>query len=128
MIDDASARRTAAEGLVALSSCSVCFTSRTAASDWTRLEPNGALGVRLEVDVRDRTASARVRVDAPDRAIGFGRVRVDYGDGAPTEWSGIVSEAVLRHTYRRAGTYAITAWLRLRDGSVRTDRATITVK
>lgn len=128
MIDDVSARRTAAEGLVALSRCRVCFSSRSAAFDWTRLEPNGARGVRLDVDVRDHAISARVRVEAPDPAPGFGRVRVEYGDEASTPWSGIVSEAVFRHTYRRAGAYAVTAWLQLRDGSVRIDRATITVK
>ena len=129
MIEDASARRRAAESLVALSRCSVCFSSRSSMFDWTRLEPNGARGVLLEVDVRDRTLSARVRVDAPDRAIGFGRVRVDYGDDAAlAPWSGIVSDTVFRHTYQRAGPYVVTAWLQLRDGSVRADRATITVK
>jgi len=127
MIDDTLARRTAAESLVALSRCSVCFSSRSATYDWTRLEPNGALGVRLNVDVRDRSIEARVRVDAADATAAFGRVRVEYGDGASTPWSGIVSDALFHHAYARPGTYQVTAWLQLRDGSVRIDRATITV-
>jgi hypothetical protein len=128
MLDEPSARRRAAEGLVALSQCNVCFTSGSAAFDWTRLEPNGARGTRLDVDVQDRTISARVHVDAPAGETGFGRVRLDYGDETWAPWSGIVSDKAFRHSYSRPGSYAVAAWLQMRDGSVRADRAVIAVK
>jgi hypothetical protein len=128
LLPDASAERMAAEGVVDLARCSVCFSSRRRALDWTSLEPNAARGVLLHPDVKGRTLIAHVRVDAPANAMGFGRARVDFGDGSSDAWVGVVGERTFEHTYQQPGTYSVVAWLHLRDGSERIDRAAITIK
>jgi hypothetical protein len=128
LLPEGSADRMAAEGLVDLARCSVCFSSRRRALDWTSLEPNAARGVLLHPEVTGRTVAAHVRVESAPEAVGFGRARVDFGDGASDSWVGVVGERTFEHTYQRPGTYSVVAWLHLRDGSERVDRAAITIK
>jgi hypothetical protein len=128
MLSSSRALERAAARMVSSGRCSLCFTSRGAlVDDWTRLEPNGARGVTLQPSVRAAEVVVRVHVDTAAEGIGFGRVRLDYGDGQVTPTWGIVSDATVTHTYASPGTYTITAWLQLPDGSGRADRKTITI-
>jgi hypothetical protein len=128
MLSPSRALELAAARMVSSGRCSLCFTSRGAlVDDWTRLGPNDARGVTLQPSVRASQVVVRVHVDTVGDGIGFGRVRLDYGDGQLTPTWGIVSDATVTHTYGSPGTYTITAWLQMPDGSGRADRKTITV-
>jgi hypothetical protein len=127
LMAQATAYQQAAQQLVTLGRCTVCFTSRRAAVDWTSIEPNGARGLDVSVDTRRLPIVVHVAIETPESVPAFGRMRVEYGDGSSTPWAGVVSAADFRHTYARSGTYVVTAWLQLRDGSLRIVRATVTI-
>jgi hypothetical protein len=128
MIDDGSARRLAAEALVEQPRCALCFSSESASYDWTRLEPNGARDVQASAAVAGQSATINVHVDAAAGALGFGRTRIEFGDGSASEWMGIVADRSFRHRYARAGSYTSTVWLQMRDGSLRSDRTVVSVR
>ena len=59
---------------------------------------------------------------------GFGRMRVDFGDQSGTLWTPVVGEWRVAHEYREPGTYLLTIWLQLRDGTTRFERQSITIQ
>jgi hypothetical protein len=126
-IATADAHQRAAVGLVAQDRCALCFTSRRPAVDWRELEPNGATGLRLDADHSRRAVTVHVALDASPDVAGFGRIRIEFGDGTATGWEGIVSAAQFQHRYSQTGTYTIAAWLQLRDGSLRVERTMVTL-
>lgn len=118
----------AARRMVSSGRCSLCFTSSgEMVADWTRLRPNDSRGVTLQPAVHALEVVVRVHVDTATDGIGFGRVRLDYGDGQVTPTWGIVSDATVTHAYRSSGAYTISAWLQMPDGSARADRKTISI-
>jgi len=128
LMDDGNARRAAARALVSLDRCRVCFTSREGPIDWTSLNPNRADAMSVEVTVVRRRAGLRVKLEGHDDQMPrFARIRVDFGDGRPVTWSGIVDEGRYEHEYQQSGTYSVVTWLQLRDGRTRLDRRTIIV-
>ena len=127
LIDAARAHRDAARALVALDRCRLCFTSRSTAIDWTRLDPNPARALRVDVAVRHRVARVHTSIEGDGRSASFGRVRIDFGDRTVTPAIGIVDDHHFEHTYGSAGTYSLVVWLQLRDGTVRIDRRSVTV-
>lgn len=129
LLDDVSARRLAATGLLELAKCRVCFTSERPAVDWRWLEPNPARDVAVDTAVEGRTVTVRARLEGDGRSQGFARMRVEFGDESATSWMGIVGEREVIHTYREAGdTYTVAVWLQLRDGTVVVRRAVIRIE
>ena len=128
LLDDRETHRLAARALVKLDRCRVCFTSRQGAIDWTWLNPNRADGMTVDLAPGRRSVGIRINlITEDDRFARFGRVRVDFGDGNATSWSGIVEERRYEHLYRQPGTYSVVTWLQLRDGRSRLDRRTINI-
>ena len=128
LLSDSEARREAARALVSLDRCRVCFTSREGPIDWTSLNPNRADAMSVDVTVFQRRAGLRVKLEGNDDDMPrFARIRVDFGDGRPVSWSGIVDEARYEHEYGQPGTYSVVTWLQLRDGRTRVDRRSVTV-
>ena len=127
LLNDGDARRAAARALVSLDRCRVCFTSREGPIDWTLLNPNRADAMNVELTSANRRVALHVRLVGDDEAPRFARVRIDFGDGRPTPWSGIVDEARYEHEYGQPGTYSVITWLQLRDGRTRLDRRSVTV-
>lgn len=126
--EDAAARRQAAEALLAQSRCALCFTSRASAIDWRWLEPNPARDIRVENHVDGRTSNVHVALVGDGPGAGFGRMRVEFGDGSVTPWMALVGERRLTHTYDAPGEYRVSIWVELRTGEQRGDRRTITVR
>jgi hypothetical protein len=110
-LDDGPARTLAARALVARDRC-LCFTSLQGRSDWTK-QPNSANGAVIGIDKDDLDVTLKVVAEGDGRVPAFGRLRVEFGDGEETPWSGLVGASVIPHTYRRPGTYAMKVWLRL---------------
>jgi hypothetical protein len=69
----------------------------------------------VDVDTRGRTVAVRVRVESEDDLAGFGRVRIDFGDGSAHR-AGLVGEYRVEHAYRAAGSYRVVVYVELRDG------------
>ena len=129
LLNDGDARRAVARALVSVDRCRVCFTSREGPIDWTSLNPNRADAMSVELTVIRRRVGLVVTLEGhDDQAPRFARIRVDFGDGRPVSWSGIVDEGRYEHEYRQPGTYSIVTWLQLRDGRTRLDRRTVTVR
>jgi len=126
LLADPVARRQAATGLLRLTRCQVCFTSRHPAVDWRWLTPNPARGAEVEATARGATAVVRVRLEGDERSRGFARMRVDFGDRSFTDWMGIVGERDVTHRYRGpASRYTVAVWLQLRDGTVLVKRTDV---
>jgi len=93
--------------------CTVCVTSRDG-----EVDPGARFGVaaadfRLEVQGRGTTREPmviRAFALAAGQRPAWGRLRVDYGDGATDKVSPMFGEALLRHTFARPGVYTLRAW------------------
>jgi hypothetical protein len=127
LLEDRDALRVAAGALIEHSRCRVCFTSRDGQFDWTRLTPNTADAMTVEVVPQGRSIALKVGLDGSDGTIRFARTHVDFGDGSEIPWSGIVDERRFEHTYSRAGSYGLVTWLQLRDGRTRLVRKTVRI-
>ena len=125
LLPDDRARQSAAQALVALDQCRVCFATRDSAIDWRWLEPNAAEGVNLETSTEGGRANVRVVLNGPEGALRFGRIRADFGDGSGTAWTGVVGSRSLVHTYATPGEYSVVVWLQLRNGEMRASRQTV---
>ncbi|MEO8071171.1 MAG: hypothetical protein ABI652_07195, partial [Acidobacteriota bacterium] len=123
VIDRSAARRMAAAALVAQDSCRLCFSTTQPAMNWTRLKPNPALGPHVAISTVGLAATIAVAVDGDDDTPGFGRLKVDFGDGQSTGWIGIVGATTATHTYRQTGDYGVVAWLQLSNGAVKFERS-----
>jgi hypothetical protein len=127
LIREDEANRAAAETLVERDDCRICFATRARAIDWRWLEPNATERVHVETSVRSRAATVRVTLDGEEGALRFGRIRIEFGDGSATDWTGIVNATELDHTYSQSGDYSVVVWLQLRNGEMRADRRTLTI-
>jgi hypothetical protein len=128
LVDRVAAQRAAATGLLASERCRTCFTSRERAIDWTTLQPNPARGTRLSMQAHGSSVSMDVAIDGDGPWTPFGRIRVDFGDQAATNWMGVVGRKELTHAYARPGEYTVRVWLQLPDGETRVERQTIRIR
>jgi hypothetical protein len=115
LLDETRARRAAAEAMVQFANCRVCFSSTERQIDWRWLEPNPASTPAIDVTVEDGAVGVRVGLETDGAIRGFGRVRIDFGDGADTGWQGIVGAREASHRYEQAGRYRITVWVQVPD-------------
>jgi hypothetical protein len=107
--------------------CGFCFATRSAALDWRWLEPNTTTGVEVDTQQSGLATSVQIALTGSQDSGRFGRIRIDFGDGAATSWMGIVGERRLVHRYRQPGSYPLVVWLQLRNGELRADRRTVVV-
>ena len=84
--------------------------------DWTWLEPNPAQNPHIDLSVDNHKATLRVELESSDRGDGFGRMRVDFGDGTTTPDLGIVRRREVTHVYQKAGTYSVVVSVQLPAG------------
>jgi hypothetical protein len=126
-LPEETARRRAAEAMVALDRCRVCFTSRRRQADWTFLTPNPGGTPRVDVGLDERTVTVEVVFDSDGAIEGFGRVQIDFGDGTVSPWVGVVGRSHIRHDYARGGDYRVRVSMLLRDGP-RFDARTLAVR
>lgn len=127
LIEPQAAVRVAAERMVSIEHCRFCFSTQRTSIDWTRLEPNAADTLRTDVEARGLALTLRVTLPTHGGQAAFGRVRVDFGDGSPTPWWGVVDGRSIEHVYPHPGQYTIVTVLQLRDGNTRLDHHLITV-
>jgi hypothetical protein len=128
LINDARATEVAARGLLANDRCRVCFTSRNRAIDWKWPEPNPARRLDVNTTIDRLSVTIHARVDGDEAGTGFGRMRVDFGDGSESVRTGIVGTGEVSHRYPRAGEYSVTVWLDMRNGSADVSRHVIRVQ
>ena len=128
LLERPAALRAAAAGLLALDRCRVCVTSQDRAFDWTELEPNPARGIQSHVVTERLGVQVDIGIESEGGWTGFGRMRVDFGDQSGTLWTPVVGEWRVAHEYREPGTYLLTIWLQLRDGTTRFERQSITIQ
>ena len=91
----------------------VCFTSVRGHIDWTSMGPNSARSALVDLKPDGLTMTVVVIVQGDGRTPAFGRMRVEFGDGEETPWTGVVLERRVAHTYRHAGTYPVKVWFQL---------------
>ena len=128
LLGRATARRVAAAALLALERCRVCVTSRDRAFDWTELEPNPARGIQSHMVTERQRIQLDIGIESDGGWTGFGRMRVDFGDQSGTLWTPVVGDWRVAHEYHQPGTYLLTIWLQLRDGSTRFERRPVTIQ
>jgi hypothetical protein len=82
---------------------------------------------RIEPTVAGLELAARVTLDA-DAGVPLARVRLEFGDGAATDWTAVVHEREIRHRYTRPGRYELTAWIEWGRGGRRRQQHAIDVR
>jgi hypothetical protein len=112
LLDDDTARSAAVRAVIGSDRC-VCFTSARGRIDWTRLEPNSARNALVGLYPDDLRLTVHVVVEGDGKIPAFGRMRVEFGDGEETDWSGVFAERRVAHTYRQPGTYPVRVWFQL---------------
>jgi hypothetical protein len=107
------------QALVSRDRCRVCFTSRRPQVDWTWLKPNPIRELAVHLDFVGRTVIVHIDVEPPGLPRGFGRMRLDFGDGTAAPWTAIVDRRDVAHTYTRGGQFRLEVSVLLPTGERR---------
>lgn len=122
LMSPARAEEVAATALVAAGNCQVCFSTRDRQINWTKLPPDAATGMHLDLSTARQIATVHVVLDAradPEHRIDgprFGRVSIDFGDGTQPTWFGVVGDRSFTHAYTHSGTFVVIAFVDLPGG------------
>jgi hypothetical protein len=112
LLDDGTARAAAINAVASADRC-VCFTSTRGRIDWTTMGPNSARSALVGLYPENLQLTVHVVVEGDGKVPAFGRMRIEFGDGEETAWSGIVAERRVLHTYQRPGIYPVKVWFQL---------------
>ena len=84
------------------------------------LQPNPMRGLAVHLDFVGRTVIVHLDVEPAGLPRGFGRVRLDFGDGSSEPWAGIIGRRDVSHTYASAGRFRLDVSVLLPNGERRT--------
>jgi hypothetical protein len=112
LLHDVTARTEAIRAVLRTDRC-FCFASTRGHIDWTKMGPNSARSALVDMFPDRLRLTVLVLVQGDEHAPAFGRTRIEFGDGDQTEWTGVVAERRISHTYRQPGTYPVKVWFQL---------------
>jgi len=81
--------------------------------DWSSFGPNSARSALIDMVPDGRRMTVLLLVQGDDRNPAFGRMRIEFGDGEQTAWTGVLRERRVEHVYERPGTYQVNVWFQL---------------
>jgi len=110
--EDATARAAATRAVVSVDRC-FCFTSARGHVDWSSLSPNSARSALIDMFPDGLRTTVLLLVQGDGKSPAFGRMRVEFGDGDQTAWTGVLAERRIEHRYERPGTYQVRVWFQL---------------